>query len=157
MSKVIIRNFPRCPSIAASAAAFTHSTVRELIFLMIATPDFLSTRERIPWWSGGSFTPHTERFNREGGSKTDADDSGAPPEARARFPRVYWIYLVGIMFLAGGFADFPIIAFHFHQAGTVQADLVPVRGRRARGFQYDVDPIGVVVVFSRQTAMESAC
>jgi len=70
--------------------------------------------------------PHPERFDREGGSKTDADDSGAPREARARFPRVYWIYLVGIMFLAAGFADFPIIAFHFHQAGTVSPDLVPV-------------------------------
>ena len=41
-------------------------------------------------------------------------------------PRVFWIYLAGAALVAAGFADFPIIAFHFQQTGTVSAPLVPV-------------------------------
>jgi predicted MFS family arabinose efflux permease len=41
-------------------------------------------------------------------------------------PRVFWIYLGGAALVAAGFADFPVIAFHFQQAGTVSAALVPV-------------------------------
>jgi predicted MFS family arabinose efflux permease len=41
-------------------------------------------------------------------------------------PRVFWVYLGGAALVAAGFADFPVIAFHFQQAGTVSAPLVPV-------------------------------
>jgi len=41
-------------------------------------------------------------------------------------PRVFWIYLAGAALVAAGFADFPVIAFHFQNAGTVSAPLVPV-------------------------------
>jgi hypothetical protein len=40
---------------------------------------------------------------------------------------VFWIYLGGAALAAAGFADFPLIAFHFQQAGhRVSPTLVPV-------------------------------
>jgi predicted MFS family arabinose efflux permease len=41
-------------------------------------------------------------------------------------PRVFWVYLAGAALVAAGFADFPLIAFHFQHAGTVSAPLTPV-------------------------------
>jgi len=41
-------------------------------------------------------------------------------------PGVFWIYLAGAALVAVGFADFPIIAYHFQRSGTVRADLTPV-------------------------------
>jgi MFS family permease len=39
---------------------------------------------------------------------------------------VFWLYLAGAALVAAGFADFPVIAYHFAHAGTVSAPLVPV-------------------------------
>ena len=41
-------------------------------------------------------------------------------------PGVFWLYLAGAALVAVGFADFPIIAYHFQRSGTVGADLTPV-------------------------------
>lgn len=41
-------------------------------------------------------------------------------------PRVFWLYLAGAALVAAGFADFPLIAYHFAQASTVSANLIPV-------------------------------
>jgi predicted MFS family arabinose efflux permease len=41
-------------------------------------------------------------------------------------PRVFWLYLAGAALVAAGFADFPLIAYHFAQASTVAPDLIPV-------------------------------
>lgn len=38
-------------------------------------------------------------------------------------PRLYWLYLGAIALVAAGFADFPLIAFHFQQTG----EMAPVR------------------------------
>lgn len=70
--------------------------------------------------------PHPERFEPMESASKGPDKAVPSPGAESKFPKVFWIYLVGIMFLAAGFADFPLIAFHFHQAHTVSSDLVPV-------------------------------
>jgi MFS family permease len=55
------------------------------------------------------------------------DLSAGPPQISGTgLPRVFWIYLAGAALVAAGFADFPVIAFHFQQARTVSAPLVPV-------------------------------
>jgi predicted MFS family arabinose efflux permease len=55
------------------------------------------------------------------------DLSAGPAEvSTAGLPRVFWIYLAGAALVAAGFADFPLIAFHFQQARTVAAPIVPV-------------------------------
>ncbi|HUB21584.1 MAG TPA: MFS transporter [Streptosporangiaceae bacterium] len=48
------------------------------------------------------------------------------PATTAGLPRVFWIYLGGAALAAAGFADFPLIAYHFQHAGTVSATLTPV-------------------------------
>lgn len=41
------------------------------------------------------------------------------------FPRAYWIYLTGSCLVAAGFADYPLLAFHFHQVQSVPAGWIP--------------------------------
>lgn len=41
-------------------------------------------------------------------------------------PRAFWTYLMGAALVAAGFADFPLIAYHFTRAASVPKDIVPV-------------------------------
>jgi len=41
-------------------------------------------------------------------------------------PRGFWIYLIGAAFVAAGFADFSLIAFHFQKTSHVRTTLIPV-------------------------------
>jgi predicted MFS family arabinose efflux permease len=55
------------------------------------------------------------------------DLSAGPAEVTTTgLPRVFWIYLAGAALVAAGFADFPLIAYHFQQSHTVSAPVVPV-------------------------------
>jgi predicted MFS family arabinose efflux permease len=50
-----------------------------------------------------------------------------PPDIKtAGMPRVFWIYLTGAVLVAAGFADFPLIAFHFARTATVPSTWIPV-------------------------------
>ena len=50
------------------------------------------------------------------------DLSAGPAEVTAEgLPRVFWVYLAGAALAAAGFADYPLIAYHFQQAQTVSA------------------------------------
>lgn len=44
----------------------------------------------------------------------------------ARFPRAFWIYLVAVAFLAAGYADFPLIAFHLKQRSVMGDSTIPL-------------------------------
>ncbi|MGH3636282.1 MAG: MFS transporter, partial [Mycobacterium sp.] len=55
----------------------------------------------------------------------DLEPATTPIRAHG-LPRVFWIYLVAAALVAAGFADFPIMAYHFQQAGTVSATYIPV-------------------------------
>ncbi|MGH2916242.1 MAG: MFS transporter, partial [Solirubrobacteraceae bacterium] len=81
-----------------------------------------------------------------------------PASARASgkgLPRVFWIYLAAAALVAAGFADFPIMAYHFHRAGTVHATLIPIfysaamavsgTGSLVFGRLFDRHGIGVLV------------
>ena len=55
------------------------------------------------------------------------DLTSAPAQVSgAGLPRVFWIYVAGAALAAAGFADFPLISFHFQRAGTVLPALTPV-------------------------------
>jgi predicted MFS family arabinose efflux permease len=41
------------------------------------------------------------------------------PVSAAGLPRVYWVYLAGAALIAAGFADYPLIAYHFGRSGSV--------------------------------------
>jgi len=49
-----------------------------------------------------------------------------PTTAHAGLPHMFWIYLVGAAFVAAGFADYPLIAYHFHRTAVVPGDWVAI-------------------------------
>lgn len=50
-----------------------------------------------------------------------------PPNVQTKgLPRVFWIYLAGAALVAAGFADFPLIAYHFQKASSVSPHWVPI-------------------------------
>lgn len=53
------------------------------------------------------------------------EKTAASVEVRS-FSRQYWLYLGAGALIAAGFADFSLIAFHFHRAGSVSEPLIPV-------------------------------
>ena len=55
------------------------------------------------------------------------DLAAGPAEVTtAGLPRVFWLYLAAAALAGAGFADFPLISYHFARAGTVSAPLIPV-------------------------------
>jgi predicted MFS family arabinose efflux permease len=59
--------------------------------------------------------PHPEEMERE-----------APNVQTKGLPRVFWTYLVGAGLVVAGFADFPLIAYHFQKVNSVPKDWVPI-------------------------------
>jgi MFS family permease len=58
---------------------------------------------------------------------TDQFESRSPARTESSgFPRVFWIYLVGAGLVAAGFADFPLIAYHFEKQAVLSQTWVPV-------------------------------
>lgn len=53
-------------------------------------------------------------------------ESTAPKIETKGLSRVYWIYLAAMALNAAGYADFPLIAYHFQKASTVSGDWIPV-------------------------------
>lgn len=50
-----------------------------------------------------------------------------PPNVQAKgLPRLFWVYLVGAILVAAGFADFPFMAYHFERTSMVPSALIPV-------------------------------
>jgi MFS family permease len=50
----------------------------------------------------------------------------APEAVDARLPRVYWIYMSGAALAAVGFADYPLIAYHFSRTHVVPSEWVAI-------------------------------
>ena len=49
-----------------------------------------------------------------------------PVLSSTAIPRVFWIYLIDACFMALGYADFPLIAFHFEKIGLISPIWIPV-------------------------------
>lgn len=50
----------------------------------------------------------------------------APSPAGEGFSKVYWVYLAAAALVAAGFADYPLIAYHFTRAGVVPGRWIAV-------------------------------
>lgn len=50
---------------------------------------------------------------------------GTPVLEAKGLSRLFWLYLAGVALIAAGFADFPLIAFHFERARTVPQAWIP--------------------------------
>lgn len=48
-------------------------------------------------------------------------------------PKVFWIYLVGALFVAAGFADFPLVAYHFEKKSLLSPVWIPLAYAIAMG------------------------
>jgi MFS family permease len=57
-------------------------------------------------------------------------------------PRVFWVYLAGAALVAAGFADFPLVAFHFERAAVLQPALIPLVYALAMG----VDAVAALIL-----------
>lgn len=58
---------------------------------------------------------------------TPRDMEAAVEEPSGRgFPKVYWIYLAAVACIAAGYADYPLVAYHFGKASSVPRDWIPV-------------------------------
>jgi MFS family permease len=44
----------------------------------------------------------------------------------SQLPHVFWVYLLGAILVAAGFADYPLIAFHFSRNGTAPGDWIAI-------------------------------
>jgi MFS family permease len=53
-------------------------------------------------------------------------DRSPPPTVRTDLPQIFWIYLLGAVLVAGGFADYPLIAYHFTRAATVPGTWIAI-------------------------------
>ena len=57
-----------------------------------------------------------------------------PPNIQTKgLPPIFWVYLSGAALVAAGFADFPLIAYHFHKVSSVPKDWVPITYAIAMG------------------------
>ncbi|MCK7482206.1 MAG: MFS transporter [Candidatus Moduliflexus flocculans] len=65
--------------------------------------------------SGAVFVPHPRDLNIP-----------SPKLDTQGFERPFWFYLAGTACVAAGFADYPLIAYHFEKVSLVQRDLIPV-------------------------------
>jgi MFS family permease len=50
-----------------------------------------------------------------------------PPNVNAKgLPRAFWIYLLGAILVAAGFADYPFMAYHFQTVHSVSTAYIPI-------------------------------
>lgn len=56
----------------------------------------------------------------------EPDDASADVQPSPRLPQVFWIYAAGMALIAVGYADYPLIAYHFSTAHTVSTALIPI-------------------------------
>jgi predicted MFS family arabinose efflux permease len=55
------------------------------------------------------------------------DLEAAPPRIEtAGFPHLFWIYMAAVAFVAAGYADFPLIAYHFQKRAVVPETWIPL-------------------------------
>lgn len=55
------------------------------------------------------------------------DLESTPPNVHGKgLPRIYWVYLAGAALVAAGFADYPLIAFHFTRADVMRAESIAI-------------------------------
>lgn len=66
----------------------------------------------------------------------------APTLETAGFTRPYWLYIIAVGLLGAGYADFPLIAFHFGKTAVLPSDYIPLFYAVAMG----VDAVAALVL-----------
>ena len=91
----------------------------------------------------------------------DLEVGSAELETRG-MPRVFWLYLASVALIAAGYADFPLIAFHFEKVASVSKVWVPTLYAVAMGVDalaalvfgrlFDREGISILIVSSLLSA-----
>lgn len=68
-------------------------------------------------------------------------EAKTPKLEAAGIQRVFWLYLAGVGFIAAGYADFPLIAYHFEKMDVASENWIPVFYAVAMG----VDAISALI------------
>jgi MFS family permease len=58
--------------------------------------------------------------------KPEDMEAGRSSLGSTQLPRIFWIYLLGATLVAAGFADYPLIAYHFSRTETVSGNWIAV-------------------------------
>jgi len=53
-------------------------------------------------------------------------ESSVSGDTGSQLPAVFWVYLAGAALVAAGFADYPLIAFHFSRTGVVPGTAIAI-------------------------------
>ncbi|HAR39398.1 MAG: MFS transporter [Bacteroidetes bacterium GWD2_45_23] len=69
-------------------------------------------------------------------------ETKAAPVQQTHFKQFYWIYLIAVSLIAAGFADYPLIAFHFNKTSQVSSEWIPVMFAIAMG----VDALAALIL-----------
>lgn len=70
------------------------------------------------------------------------DFEAVTPEVKGEdLPRVFWIYLGAVALVAAGYADFPLIAYHFQQKAIASPNTIPLFYALAMG----VDAVAALI------------
>lgn len=56
----------------------------------------------------------------------DLEAGAAKLPTTDKMPKVFWVYLAAAALVGAGFADFPLLAYHFEKSEIVSTDIVPV-------------------------------
>jgi MFS family permease len=56
----------------------------------------------------------------------DLERAAANQVTGIAFPRMFWVYLAGASLVAVGFADYPLLAYHFSRTGSVPGEWIAV-------------------------------
>ena len=57
---------------------------------------------------------------------SEMETESAPVEKGNHLPRAFWIYLAAVVLVAAGYADFPLIAYHFGKTNVVPPNWIPI-------------------------------
>jgi len=67
------------------------------------------------------------------------------PESETKgYPRRFWVYIIAASLIGAGYADFPLIAFHFEKASVLSDEMIPILYAVAMG----VDALAALVLGS---------
>ena len=91
------------------------------------------------------------RFHYPQPRDMEADTKGTDGKS---FPRVFRLYLIAIGFIAMGYADYPLIAYHFLKTSSVSPNWIPLLYAVAMGvdalaaivFGYFFDRLGIITL-----------
>jgi predicted MFS family arabinose efflux permease len=80
-------------------------------------------------------------------------------------PYAFWLYLVGAVFVAIGFADFPFMAYHLEKMSIVSTSMIPIFYAVAMGmsglgsllFGRLFDSVGIIILVSLTISLCPVC